>query len=59
MTKVILSDNSTYELKGTEYLTYGVVGIYIWKNEKQENPPVRFYVYGFVREVHNDERTSI
>ena len=55
MTKVILSDNSTYELKGTEYLTYGVVGIYIWKNEKQENPPVRFYVYGFVREVHDDE----
>ena len=59
MTKVILSDNSIYKLKEKERLTFGEVGIYIWDKPKNEDgseqyPPKRFYVYGFVREVRED-----
>ena len=60
MTTVILSDNSTYKLKEDEHLTFGQVGVYVWKGNPdketgEENyPPIRFYVYGFVKEVRNE-----
>lgn len=49
---VKLADNTYYILKKNEHLTFGEVGVYIWGDkEKEEYPPNRFYVYGFVREI--------
>jgi len=63
MTKIILSDNSNYELKENEHLTFGSVGVYVWdrpqsnKDGSEHYPPVKFYVYGYVQEVI-DERSN-
>ncbi len=54
---VKLTDNTTYEPKGEEYLTFGVHGVYIWKNKEQVYPPVKYFVYGFVKEVDNNAKT--
>jgi hypothetical protein len=51
MTEIILSDNSIYTLKEDEILSYGNTGVYVWKNKTDNYPPLRFFVYGYVKEV--------
>jgi len=59
MTTVHLTNDTIYEVNESDELTYGNVGVFVWAGQPDEfghrkQPPLRFWVFGFVREVRTD-----
>jgi hypothetical protein len=60
MTKIFLSDGTTYELLPNEYMNFGVMAVFVFDKPKDDHgfdiyPPKRMFTYGYVQKVEESK----